>query len=263
MQTRPFTDPFVHHLNVTEGLAYAHCACLDRSDSTTPQPEALYIDKEIGLELVLERKSISWPVDYAYRHSNDHEIAHVFSKGLKDLVADDVYKIRLPMLTEGKRAELTLLAAEAVEEIRAGWTTVSAGGRIRGRVGDNWRWIFEKVALLDRDPESPVSGLAVEWIQESNLLTDLLDPTQLPDDLVSSIQKIFENCSKKFYAYPKHRRILLLDAHGDLRFQSSTWWGEVWATLPPPPEIGEVWSGLYDWIDDEREDWAFTQLFPR
>lgn len=259
---RSFTEPFANHLNVIEGSAYIHGACLDQSDSTTPQPEALYIDKESGVELVLERKSISWPVDYAYRHSADHEIADVFSQGLKDLVTDELYEIRLPMLMEGKRAELRLLAAKAVKEIRAAWATVSAGGRIRGCAGDNWRWNFGKSPSFDREPETPVSGLAVEWVQESNLLTDFLDPTRLPSDLVSSIEKILENCSKKFHAYPGRRRILLLDPHGDLRFQAPTWWGEVWASLPPPPEIGEVWAGLYDWIDDEREDWVFSQLFP-
>ncbi len=160
---RRFTEPFVNHLNVTEGSTYVHGACLDRFDSTTSQPEALYIDKESRLELVLERKSISWPVDYAYRHSNDHEIADVFSQGLKDLVADELYKIRLPMLMEGKRAELRLLAEKAVGEIRAGWARASAGGRIRGCAGTIGDGISANSPRLTENPtlqilDSPSNG---------------------------------------------------------------------------------------------------------
>lgn len=38
------TDPFVNHLNGTEGSRYRHEACLDRLHWDSPQPEALYVD---------------------------------------------------------------------------------------------------------------------------------------------------------------------------------------------------------------------------
>ena len=64
---RPFTEAFVEHLNQTGGSRYVHRACLDRIDSKNPQPEAMYVDSERKLQLVIERKSISWPIDYPYR----------------------------------------------------------------------------------------------------------------------------------------------------------------------------------------------------
>ena len=76
---KPFTDVLVAHLNRTEGKRYMHRACLDMEDKTAPQPEALYVDAESGQHLVIERKSVSWPVDYPYRHNNDHVIGGGFS----------------------------------------------------------------------------------------------------------------------------------------------------------------------------------------
>src|ERR1700730_10803285 len=95
---RPFTDVFVAHLNRTEGTRYLHSACLDVLDSTVPQPEALYLNAERGHQLVVERKSIPCPIDYPYRHSNDHVVGDIFSRELSDLTIDDLYEIRLPML---------------------------------------------------------------------------------------------------------------------------------------------------------------------
>ena len=92
---KPFTDVLVAHLNRIEGAHYVHEACLDVADKTVPQPEALYLDSESGSQLVIERKSISWPVDYTYRHKNDHAVGELFAQGLRDLTVDDLYEIRL------------------------------------------------------------------------------------------------------------------------------------------------------------------------
>src|SRR5262252_6392410 len=95
---RPFTDAFVQHLNENEGSYYAHQACLDVMDSSSAQPEALYLDLVTNIRLVVERKSIAWPTDYAYRHSNDHFVFDVFSRALKGVGFEDLYEIRLPLL---------------------------------------------------------------------------------------------------------------------------------------------------------------------
>lgn len=103
---RPFTDAFVEHLNQTGDSRYVHRACLDRIDSKNPQPEALYVDSEQNLQLVIERKSISWPIDFPYRHKKSHFAADRFFEELKGLPPDDLYELRLPMLIKGKKPEL-------------------------------------------------------------------------------------------------------------------------------------------------------------
>jgi hypothetical protein len=60
---RPFTDIFIEHLNRAEGASFVHRACLDVAHRDVPQPEALCEDADQELQLVIERKSISWPID--------------------------------------------------------------------------------------------------------------------------------------------------------------------------------------------------------
>ena len=112
-----------------------HRACLDVVDRTVAQPEALYVDAENGHQLVIERKSISWPIDYPYRHNNDHAVGDVFARELCDLTIDDLYEISLPMLMEGKRAVLLSYALEAAKQIRANWPAITANSGLKGRAG--------------------------------------------------------------------------------------------------------------------------------
>lgn len=130
---RPYTDVLVAHLNRVENAHYTHRSCLDVADRTVPQPEALYVDSESGRQLVIERKSISWPVDYPRRHKNDHAVSDLFARELRDLTVDDLYEIRLPMLMVGKREELLSNAAEAVKQIRAKWPAISTGSILEGQ----------------------------------------------------------------------------------------------------------------------------------
>lgn len=258
---RPFTDAFVAHLNRVEHRRYTHRACLDAMDSTVPQPEALYVEGGSELQLVIERKSISWPVDYAYRHSNDHVVGEVFSRELEDLTIDDLYEIRLPMLMKGKRADLTGLAKHAAGQIRAHWSAIAAGSDLQGDAGKNWWWHFRLAPPEDEEDDEPTNGLKITLVGPSLSFDDFLDPDSLPDTLSSSIRKIFTGCSGKFSSYKPARRVLLLDPHADLQTKDSEWWKSVWSHLPPPAEIGEIWSGVLDWIDDKTQDWTFEQIY--
>lgn len=238
-----------------------HRACLDVAERTVPQPEALYVDAVNGHQLVIERKSISWPVDYPYRHNNDHAIGEVFAHELRDLTVEDLYEIRLPMLMEGKRAELLSYAIQATKQIRAKWSAVASGSGLKGRAGDKWWWAFHKLPEWAREDNAPSRGLQITLVGPGLSFDDFLDPAQLPDALASAIEKIYANCSAKFASYPETRRILLLDPHGDLRTENSGWWQKVWVSLPPPSSIGEIWSGIFDWVTDETQDWVCEQLY--
>lgn len=258
---KPFTDVLVAHLNHSQETNYQHSACLDVADSATAQPEALYTDESIARQLVIERKSISWPVDYPYRHSNDHEVGDVFGDELGDLTADDLYEIRLPLLIEGKRADVLTFAREAAQQIRENWAIVASGRGLQDQTSEKLWWQFFRIPDEDREEGTPEKGLKIAWDGPWRSTFDYLDPTSLPEPLTQAIRKIYKNCSGKFSSYMGARRILLLDPHGDLQKESATWWQEVWANLPPPPEIAEIWSGVLDWVDDEKKDWKFECLY--
>ncbi len=259
---KPFTDVLVAHINRTEGAHYAHRACLDVADSSVALPEALYVDSENGKQLVIERKSVSWPVDYTYRHKNDHAVGEVFSKKLGNLVAGDLYEIRLPMLMEGKNADLVGYALVATELIRAHWADIASGSALKGRAGDKWWWVFRRLPEEEREDSAPSTGLMISYVGKMFSFDDYLDPANLPEALIGSISKVYRGCSAKFSSYADARCILLLDPHGDLQTQGAEWWQGVWVSLPPPATICEIWSATLVWVTDETKDWVVEQLHP-
>ena len=91
-------------------------------------------------------------------------------------------------------------------------------------------------------------------------LDDYLEPARLPDDLALALRKIYSACVAKFAAYADAKRILVLDPHGDLRHQPIDWWKELWSALPPAVDIEKIWSGIFDYVDDELQDWQFERL---
>jgi len=65
---------------------------------------------------------------------------------------------------------------------------------------------------------------------------------------------------KKFRPYSHAVKILVLDPHGDLRHKDVDWWQQVFKNQVPPVEIGEIWSGTFDWIDNYSRGWTFERL---
>src|SRR6266849_4372724 len=247
---KPFTDAFTEYLNRTEGTRYVHRECLDVADRQNPQPEALYMDSQRSLQLVIERKSISWPIDYAHRNSNDHFVSDVFAEEMKSLPLDDLYELRLPMLIEGTQPELRSFVLGAAQKIRLHWPQVVAGRILRERVSEKWWWAFRKVPDSDREGEAPSKGWQFTFVGRGSSRFDQLDPTSLPADLISTLQRIYSSCARKFTLHPHARRVLVLDPYEDLRDQSRDWWHDVFSATPPPVEIEEIWSGIFDWNEE-------------
>jgi hypothetical protein len=256
---RPFTEAFVEHLNQTGGCRYVHRACSDVASRQVPQPEALYEDSGRNMQLVIERKSISWPIDYPYRHKKSHITAEQFSKELSWLPSDDLYEVRLPMLLEGTETELQGFALKASRQIRSNWQRVAAGSALRGNVDGRWPWAFGRVPDWEREENAPRKGLKFTFVGGSSLF-NFIDPANLPHELSSAVQEIYSRCVKKFASYSQARRVLALDPHGDLRHQGTEWWKEVFFVLQPPAEIDEIWSATFDWLEEDLEGWTFERL---
>lgn len=41
-----------------------------------------------------------------------------------------------------------------------------------------------------------------------------------------------------------------------------SWWKRVLDAVKPPREIGELWDGTFDWLDDYEQGWTFEKLYP-
>jgi hypothetical protein len=255
---KPFTDAFAAYLNYAEGTRYIHESCLDIRDGRDPQPdsqpEALYLDLERNVQLVIERKSICWPTDHFHRHSNDHFVSALFGQGLKSLAIEGAYEIGLPMLMKGTQRDLRLFVDAAVQSIQADWPRVVTGATVRGeRNGEHW-WSCRKVRT--KQPW----GWQFNFTGQASSVLDCVDASDLPEGIALDLKKLYLSCQRKFALYPTARRVLVLEPYEDLRYRGADWWNEVFSSFPPPNEIGEVWSGIFDYVTDELKDWVFEKL---
>jgi hypothetical protein len=258
---KPLTDMFASHLNDTQRTQYVHHACLDVVDRKTPQPESLYVDSETKLRLVVERKCILWPIDYAQKHKNDHLVATIFSQLLEGPLDDGLYELSLPVLIGGTQRELTSLVLNAAQQILSKLPKVKAGESLRHRVNEQWQWKIRKVSPWDIEDGEPSKGLKVSFITPHSIWFESIDATNLPAELLTALQRIYSSCVKKFAGYTDSRRVLVLDAHAALRYQSTDWWGRLFSIYRPPIEIGEIWLGICQWVDEGVEGWIFERLY--
>lgn len=250
------TDPFVHHLNAARGTTYSHEACLDHLHRNTPQPEALYSDQS-GSKLVIERKTVVWPTDYAAKHRNDHFIADELAQSLRGIAVDTPLSIHLEPATLMLRSELSAFAHDISDTIKASLTGLREGQVIgSSQIGRRWQCILDPAERAACD--QPSKGLIVHWTSRD----EQIDPANLPSGLTDQICHCFGETVKKFNGYPKAKGILLLDPHGSIRYTGATWWTEVLSAVLVPSGISEIWTAMYDWITDTEQGWLFQQVYP-
>ena len=53
----------------------------------------------------------------------------------------------------------------------------------------------------------------------------------------------------------------VIELHGDMCYMGEWRWKCVLERVSPPPEIQELWDGMFDWLDDEQQGWTFEKLF--
>lgn len=240
------TDPFVDHLNCLEGTKYEHSVCLDVMFRNSPQPEALYVDMDSGARLVIERKNLVWPPDYAVGHKNDHFVADRVIDGLRDLTTDEAYEIQFELGISGTAEELEVFARQIVETVRVGFGEIRAGATLgSSKQGRSWRF-FRGDRGMRVFEGAPESGLGIHW--NASAATDLSG--MVPNGLLVEVSRLFKACTHKFEHYLDARRILVIDQHGDIRYQGAWWWEQILKAVPPPDEINELWDGMFDWLDD-------------
>lgn len=243
------TDPFVNFLNEQEGSLYGHEQCLDRVYRNTPQPEALYRDND--KIIVIERKTIVWPVNYVENHKIDHSVSDLLYSRLHDSFLDDYYQLRLASIANFKSAIRETFISNMVGEILTKAPLIRADKPIGGH-----GWVFRRLCKWEIEPEQE-KGLEICW-KGSELI--IPNPCCLPQNLNKQIDRIFDSCRQKFSSYMHARRSLLIEPQGNLYFTDSEWWKLVFQAKSPPIQIGEIWHSTYDYIDDKEYGWAYDNI---
>ena len=111
--------PFVKHYNRVRTCAFVFDRRLDATGPES-QPEAAYLDSRTGEVLVIERKSLIWPLDFAQLHATSHEIAGIIESELDHVFdARRAYRLTLRDDLRGPRAELRTYARAVARAIYA------------------------------------------------------------------------------------------------------------------------------------------------
>lgn len=252
---RRFLEPFVEHLNALEGSDYRHSQCLDVAIRHVSQPEALYVDVRGGLDLVIERKCIIWPEDYAAGHANDHKLYDRLHSLLPDWALKGPYTAVLPCLGREARGTVDALAteiAEAVAEASPLFSEQLAGG------SGKYRWAFRRRNALD-DDSAPLDRILFVWFDSAAFD---LPPWPVPLDLRREIERVLHAAAEKFASYRQHRCIILLEPHGSLAHTPVDWWLPL-VRLAGPASVPELWLAEEDFADpDGQPFWLFERLLP-
>ncbi len=255
---RERTDAFVRHLNRVELCSFEHALCLDQIYRNAPQPEAMYVEQVSGGRLVIERKTIAWPLDYIVRHQNDHLVASVLIERVGPLATDAPYAFVLQPAIQGHPGELAAFGRRIAENAAHHFSRVRSGRAIgSAQPGRQWKLFRENPRNRAIDGE-PDTGLVIRWYPE-----ETLDVAKAPpEELLSEIHRHFASCELKFREYLLDRCVLILDPHGELRHLPVVWWHEVLQLRTPSRAISEVWTGLYDWVSDRDQGWLFKKIYP-
>lgn len=254
---RSRTDPFANHLNEVQSTHYIHMACLDRIHRNTPQPEALYEDQASCAQLVIERKSVVWPPDYAAQHRNDHTISDAVAHKLANVVQVDLLSIQLEPAPKMPRHELLAFAHAIADLVEKNMVAILSGWIIGSRApGRAWSCYYDRAERF-ADGE-PLTGIKFQWSQPAEPVHN----DEMPQGLIDVLREIFQSSVRKFSGYSEARRILLLEPFGTIQYMDHSWWSQALKIVPIPDEVSEVWLASYDWITDHDQAWNFAQLSP-
>jgi hypothetical protein len=253
---RAGTEPFIEHLNRLGKTRYVYKSCLDVLNRETPQPETLYVDEILNESVVIERKSIIWPPNYARGHANDHFVREQISKELDRIEFKDLYCLQLPWLIEGTKDELRAFSRGVAAQIKTLYFSLELGQVVRSRSRPGREWTFYIQPEEERYEEAPDQGLGFVWLYKG-YDEALVQAERLPPELEKALNTIYRSCSRKFAGYLGSHRILLLHPYGDLVHMPGSWWDEALTKCPPPPIVNEAWLALFD---DEFGAWDFQCL---
>jgi hypothetical protein len=254
---RPTSDALISEINEKEGTSFRHVVCLDVTIRDRAQPEALYRDELTGAELVVEHKTVVWPLDYVQRHKADHSIFQSLCRALADVTEDHPYTLILQPLFQGDKRALTKFVDEVAATIHQNIDQVRGGRRIESTTCGH-RWIFRVETEDEREEDEPETGLRVTWPLQPSLFPK---PEVLPA-LRSQVEKHFAACGNKFAEYDHARRVLVLLPQGDLEWSLRLVWNDLMSTMVIPSCIDEIWLGASGFEDGIGLLWHWARLHP-
>ena len=225
--------------------------------SHTPQPEALYVDPTSGQRLVVERKNLIWPPDYAQIHDSLHMVTGIIDAAITPhLIAEKPYVFTMADRIRGSVPALRQHAERVGDAIVRGLDAVHAGKIIRSRVKGR-EWSFRAEGIHERDWDEPSDGIRYVF---NGAVTEL-DWGEVPDGLLVELRRLLDSASLKFATHERAERILVIDFHGDLR-HPRLFIEQLLASVAIPSNVDEIWMSTHALVTELHYGWIHQQLWP-
>jgi hypothetical protein len=247
-------DAFALHYNEQSGTDYFHTACLDvvQISGLTPKaPEVLLTDAATGRQMVIERKSVTWPREYIHRHQPSHGFADTIGKKTSGLFLDAPYILKV------KTRQLNQLSGKAIKE-----ASETIGGIVAGltpsdlprRSKEPISWSLRK-ALPGEDQEER-KGLTI--IEKQSISFDDLDNEEAKVGTTAEINIQLRAAALKFEGNAGQRRLVLLDFYGEELTEDDI--PLLFGGITIPEAIDEVWRTVRDWISHNDYKTGYNRL---
>ena len=249
--------PFLTHYNRVRGTDYVFERRLDAT-GPKPQPEAAYKDSRTGHELVIERKSLIWPPDFAQLHTTSHAIAAMIDSQLNSVLDPQrAYRLTLQDDVHGSPDEILDYAASVTRAIAKRIDSVHRGKRLRAS-WPNREWQFCEEALYERDFTEPSTGLIVVFETHQSEL----DYGEVSDRFIAEWQRLLAAAERKFNSHESATRVLVIDPYADVMWSTDATWQTLITSAPIPSNIDEIWMSMHATITEVNCGWAHKQLWP-
>jgi hypothetical protein len=245
---------FVAELNLREESDYSRTSCLDLC-SDVKQPEVL-CTSSVGKKLVIERKAVIWPAEYAEKHRAEHRFFDFICQKFKPVLdATSAYELQIspPDLISDK------LLTKHVEKIYAAifprLAEVERGIVISELSPLAFR--FQKQPSSERSLDEPCAGLAIVTIEKEVPLLD--NQGRMEESFCQHLQQLINTASLKFTDYQSVRRILVIQPFSSSLYAAMLDVGaDMLDSLNIPSMIEEIWMIFHI----ENDAWSFTRLLP-
>lgn len=249
--------PFISHYNRHTGTAFEFRERLDVG-SHIPQPEALYVDLTSQRRLVVERKNLIWPPDYARIHDSLHTVTSIVDTAITPhLIAGKPYKFIMHDTIRGSVRELRRHAERIGKAIVWYLGAVHAGKTVWScAVGREWSFRME--GAHERDWNEPSDGIRFVFERSRRQLRW----GEVPDGLVREFARLLESTRRKFLNHADATRVLVIDFHGDLR-HPDTFIEQIFAMVRIPSNVDEIWMSIYALVTELHYGWIHQQLWPK
>ena len=244
--------------NSTYEKAYTRSACLDVERRNTKEPELLLESPE-DTPIVLEHKTVVWPLDYFSNHRNQHDLHGRIVSLLKDDFNKAAYLLSVneASLNGRRKRDIYELADQIANAISTHQDSAMSSLGVHGQKPIPWH--FSQVSPEDWDQDIPDIGigLRVARIPEA---TDLYEYTQrikmAKIGFASQFERSVQSAAKKFARYPNYLRLLLVQFFGEGNIEEEDILQIVRSTKLTGV-IDQVWLAKPDWVsaDDYEIVW--------